>query len=71
MHYRRGFLQSYPQDFVTKDFVLILAYLAIFVAQVSAGEGQDWTDFCGRWKIDIFDSVCGWVSAESLMLLDP
>ena len=51
---------------VTTDLVSILANLAIFVAQISAGEGQDLTDFCGRWKIDIFDCVCGWVTAKSL-----
>ena len=45
--------------------------MAIFVAQISAGEGQDWTVFCGGWRIDIFDCVCGWVTAESLRGLDP
>ena len=33
--------------------------IGIYVgAQISAGEGQDWTDFGVRWKIDIFDCVC-------------
>ena len=33
------------------DIVLILAYFAIFVAHISAGEGQGWTVVCGSWMI--------------------
>ena len=43
--------KSSPRIIVTMDIVSILAYFAIFVAHISAGEGQGWTVVCGSWMI--------------------
>ena len=58
--------KSSPRIIVTMDIVSILAYFAIFVAHIYAGEGQGWTVVCGAGRFDhSWTSFCGYYSVSN------